>query len=454
MDTPPPSSRTLLSSWKEIAAYLKVDVRTAQRWDKKRPMPIHRFVTGERSHPYMYADDLDRWRADADPGGDETPSGGGSTPEASTLATVPGDAGEPAVRAPWRPPRRLVAVVAAIAVVAASLGVFVLRGAGDPASARLDGTRLIVLDADGRTCFTRDIAEFADGESTGNPPTHDDWIIEDADGDGHTEVLVNVPATIRGNTTGRLASFDRRGRLVWQFAYGKARAWEGREFSAKYRGRLIGVFSARGQRYVVGVAWHHLWFPAQVVLLDARSGALLDEYWHPGAVYEAFPRDLDGDGEPELLLGGLSNPGLGLGHAGLVALSVPFSTPPAKQGGMSGFTGGREFAYLAFPRSDVCAAEGLYPYVTLLEADKDDHVVLRIQCGDVSFHYTLDRGLGLVDARVSDNVPARHAQLERRGILSHTFDAAERACLAQVHRSPTVVNGNDAALFAQWSRCE
>lgn len=468
--TPPPSSRLVLSSWKEIASYLKVDVRTAQRWDKKRPLPLHRFVTGERSHPYAYADELDHWLAaldvarhipDAAADGLDAPAGVDSTPgriDAAANRHAAGNGEQAGTETSTSGQRTRVrwawGSLGLVVVIAASLGIVAMRRPGVPVTAKLDGVRLTVLDAAGRTCFTRDIPEFIDGEGTGNPATQDDWIIEDVDGDRTPEVLVNVPATVHGNTTGRLVRFDHLGRQTWEFRYGKDRSWEGREFSPKYRGRLIGSITARGTRYVIGVAWHSRWFPTQVVLLDARTGVLIDEYWHPGAVYEALPIDMDGDGEQELLLGGLSNPGLGLGHAGLAALAVPFSKAPAKSGGMAAFSGGRELAYVAVPRSDVCTAEGVHPFVTLLAADGDHQVLMRTLCGDVSFHYTFDRTLHLVDTQFTDNLPAHHMQLERRGLLSHALDEEERACLRQVAHFPTVVNGNAPELFARWSRCE
>jgi DNA-binding transcriptional regulator YiaG len=34
----------LLESWKEIAAYLKRDVTTVQRWEKRERLPVHRHV--------------------------------------------------------------------------------------------------------------------------------------------------------------------------------------------------------------------------------------------------------------------------------------------------------------------------------------------------------------------------------------------------------------------------
>ena len=34
----------LLDSWKDIAAYLKRDISTVQRWERREDMPVHRHV--------------------------------------------------------------------------------------------------------------------------------------------------------------------------------------------------------------------------------------------------------------------------------------------------------------------------------------------------------------------------------------------------------------------------
>ena len=41
-------SETRLDSWKEIATYVKRDVSTVQRWEKREGMPIHRHVHDKR----------------------------------------------------------------------------------------------------------------------------------------------------------------------------------------------------------------------------------------------------------------------------------------------------------------------------------------------------------------------------------------------------------------------
>jgi len=61
---PPPASSTRLDSWKDIAAYLKRDVSTVQRWEKRERMPVHRHVHDKLGSVYAFRSELDAWWAD------------------------------------------------------------------------------------------------------------------------------------------------------------------------------------------------------------------------------------------------------------------------------------------------------------------------------------------------------------------------------------------------------
>jgi TolB-like protein/Flp pilus assembly protein TadD len=50
-----------LDSWKEIAAYLKKEVRTVQRWEKSSGLPIRRLAHGKLGSVFAYKQDLDAW---------------------------------------------------------------------------------------------------------------------------------------------------------------------------------------------------------------------------------------------------------------------------------------------------------------------------------------------------------------------------------------------------------
>lgn len=48
-------------SWKEIAAYLKRDITTAQRWEKREGMPVHRHLHDRIGSVYAFRSELDAW---------------------------------------------------------------------------------------------------------------------------------------------------------------------------------------------------------------------------------------------------------------------------------------------------------------------------------------------------------------------------------------------------------
>jgi Tol biopolymer transport system component len=56
---PPPDDR--LESWKEIAAYLKRDVSTVQRWEKKERLPIYRLPHDKLGSVFAFKRELDAW---------------------------------------------------------------------------------------------------------------------------------------------------------------------------------------------------------------------------------------------------------------------------------------------------------------------------------------------------------------------------------------------------------
>jgi Tol biopolymer transport system component len=50
-----------LDSWKKIAVYLKRDITTVQRWEKREGMPVHRHVHDKTGSVYAFRSELDAW---------------------------------------------------------------------------------------------------------------------------------------------------------------------------------------------------------------------------------------------------------------------------------------------------------------------------------------------------------------------------------------------------------
>lgn len=64
VSAPDPSGQPLeahLDSWKEIATYVKRDVSTVQRWEKREGMPVHRHLHDKRGSVHAFPSELDAW---------------------------------------------------------------------------------------------------------------------------------------------------------------------------------------------------------------------------------------------------------------------------------------------------------------------------------------------------------------------------------------------------------
>src|SRR5215470_15168045 len=58
---PAPERRPRLEGWKQIASYLKRDVRTVQRWERTEEFPVRRQMHRKLGSVLAFKDELDRW---------------------------------------------------------------------------------------------------------------------------------------------------------------------------------------------------------------------------------------------------------------------------------------------------------------------------------------------------------------------------------------------------------
>ncbi len=127
---PPPSDR--LDSWKEIATYLRRDVTTVQRWEKREGMPVHRHVHDRLGSVYASRAELDAWarrRTLADAG-----SEGHAVEEKASIV-------EPVPVVPVGRLRSFLAVGLLSAVLVVALGIWFVQGRVRALEAPLWGAR-------------------------------------------------------------------------------------------------------------------------------------------------------------------------------------------------------------------------------------------------------------------------------------------------------------------------
>ena len=94
------SIRRRLDSWKEIAGYLNVSVRTVQRWEALSQLPVHRIQRDRGAAVFAFSDEIDEWFRSRVQSPDEASARDSSGPPPPGRLSVP-------AAAPMRPgPRR------------------------------------------------------------------------------------------------------------------------------------------------------------------------------------------------------------------------------------------------------------------------------------------------------------------------------------------------------------
>lgn len=127
-----PSPGERLDSWKEIAAYLKRDIRTVRRWEKTQALPVHRHAYLKRGLVYAYKHELDAWWTSDDHEKEKLPPSPG-------LETAPVAAPTPQAMTEDEPQERKSAktlLFRHVKLVAIALGVVALLLAGLVVDAR------------------------------------------------------------------------------------------------------------------------------------------------------------------------------------------------------------------------------------------------------------------------------------------------------------------------------
>ena len=120
-----------LDSWKEIATYLRRDVTTVQRWEKREGMPVHRHQHDRMGSVYAFRHELDAWSQQRR-----------SSVEDATDSSVVSAAGVERRRPVW--------VWAAVAVAVLAAAGLAWRGLGSrPSSDVFEGAQFLPLTNSG-----------------------------------------------------------------------------------------------------------------------------------------------------------------------------------------------------------------------------------------------------------------------------------------------------------------
>jgi eukaryotic-like serine/threonine-protein kinase len=124
-----------LDSWKEIAAYLKRDIRTVQRWEKQEGLPVHRHLHDERGTAYAYRGEIDEWLQTRRRHSDEI--------AADSRTSISGHAPDASSTFSGQSPRWRFLYVALAATLVAVMGTWALSRSVRPAPAPLSSLSIV-----------------------------------------------------------------------------------------------------------------------------------------------------------------------------------------------------------------------------------------------------------------------------------------------------------------------
>jgi hypothetical protein len=292
-----------VENWKEIASFLGSSVRTAQDWERKHGLPIHR-LPGEKGRVWANTQELRVWLS----------SSSKLRTVDSTLPSLPEENTFSVPQRRWMSHiwvlRKYFLTGGATLLGCAGILYALAIGnwhRGRPSDARVLGGTLIVSDEANQKLWQYVLP--------GRPELHLDPlagakpVIADIDGDGQVEVLFPFRNLDDRNAPSMLYCFNSDGSMRWRRQIGREQhTISGDIYPADYFFSWITVLNkpTPGGGIVVAGAYQGPSALFCIELID-RNGQAVSDYYHFGWLWAATAIDLDGDGYDELVAGGVND---------------------------------------------------------------------------------------------------------------------------------------------------
>jgi len=438
-----------LDSWKDIATYLRRDVRTVIRWEKEKGLPVRRVPGGRRQAVFAYTSELDAWLTDE-----------GSEPQGLKLASGAQGNGTTEVM-PF--PRAVLAAIsdnrklryyalAGLVIVSGSLFArFGLRsrGAGEslPARAAFTSSSMQALDQQGHVLWTHPFPRrVADHERLGGDRLLADAVrVADFRGDGEREVLAIVPQYVEPNADSpdrwEVVLFSSQGQLLWSYVpHGKFQFGE-HEVTGTWVARDLLVSSHEGRTQIWLAAIHRVWGHGFVVNLDPVTGKDTLRFVNTGTIHAL--NELKTPQGNFLLAGGFNNEG-DSGSLAVVNEAKPFAVSPQSPGTRhkcKNCPAGDPDYFFVFPRSEINELEQVYEDGVRSIVVTDDQIeVSKNELQEPAPLATLyllkaDGGLRVVSRAFGSGYDMLHRKFEQEGRLNHSLEN----CPERLHPRPIKV---------------
>lgn len=445
-----------LDSWKEIAAYLRRDGRTAIRWEKTRDLPVHRVPGGKRKAVFAFTNELDDWLT-REERGSQSASGYRRTADRSAKVTLAetshpivssddldlhtealqvedASCGEKRFTLTLRSLALWATIIGAttFAILAFRSSVFAHRPPSSMVRLGFSANAVEAFDGKGKLIWTHGFSGSLEPSALSRQRTLTDVsFIGDFRGNGGKEAIVSAPIRMGFNSPEQYQLetdfFSGTGQLLWSyvphgsFEFGKYRLDGPWAFGDIFVSHI-------GKPQIWAAFLQSVWGNSYVVNLDPASGKDILRYVNTGTIRAL--NEIRVGQKTFLLVGGFNNEE-DRGSLAIVEESRAFATSPQTPGSRHECTDcppGQSDFYFVFPRSEINEIQAIHEnsitqifvngnQIEAVKGGVDQEDVTRV-------HYLINAadGFHLSAIRFNSEYDSTHRRFEREGKLQHSLE--------------------------------
>lgn len=395
------NNKEKLNSWKEIAVYLDISVRTAIRWEKQYGLPVHRIDNSVNARVFALKPDLDEWHLKR-------------SLDSKNNRKIN--------------KKRLILVISVPVLI---IFIFLFSSQflkkPNPVDFMIERSTLVALGEKGNVLWE-------DGFKIDNLCSNENYhnntqfkrklgfarqlpyiVIQDFDNNGLNEVLFGIKTQGEINE-GEIFYFSHNGKKKWSLELGKELTLGSHTYHKTYalKGFFTRDIDKNGDLEIFVIARHRDEHPTQLLVLN-HEGKKIGEYWNAGRLTDYEFTDLNSDGQEELLLVGVNNE---YGKAILIVFDVSNINGASPQTSSdykyeeSYF--GTEKYYLLFPRTEVDLIEQpSRESINLIEIKDNRKIFLTTYTSNINF--VLNFNLEIDEVRFSDSFRKKYSDFQFEG---------------------------------------
>ena len=304
--------------------------------------------------------------------------------------------------------------------VALTIGMTKLAFDDNPSDYKIEGESVLLFNNTDQFLWSVEMGHTPEYLESDSPqkPIYRRLQIHDYDGDGKNEVILGT-AIKQHEFNGHLTFLESDGSVKWTFSDHPVVSYGGVEYTNNYGVGFIYPFRhENAMTHDFYVRFSHMpWFPNRLVRFDV-DGNILNEFIHPGGIYDMEMYDIDQDGEYEILIGGTNNAFNSAAVAIMPSRTYSGTTPQwenTRQ--LDGGTVDSNLIYIKFPHWGEYDMTGTQArtHVNDIHLNSSEGFIVSVVLGGStetgSYLYSFDWDLNLLGLSVSDGFLGKYHKL-------------------------------------------